>query len=184
MRLSRLLIGGGLRRVLATVVGVLALGTVAVAAVRHVERVAGACTSPVLTALGGANPQDGASILSQAVDLILVVVGVAVIPAITAAVVGIVVKARLAIAAGGLTEPVSGHVIVVGLGNVGARVCGSSTTSASTWWPWTATSAPAACRSGATWACRSSSATSPTRTRSSPRPWPPPAAWSSSPPRT
>ncbi|GAA3291858.1 NAD-binding protein [Dactylosporangium vinaceum] len=121
MRLSRLLIGGGLRRVLGATAAVLALGTVAVAAVRHVG-VWQALYLAVLTALGGANPQDNASIASQVVDVGLVIVGVAVIPAITAAVVGLVVKARLAIAAGGLTEPVSGHVIVVGLGNVGTRV--------------------------------------------------------------
>jgi Trk K+ transport system NAD-binding subunit len=121
MRLSRLLIGGGLRRILASIVAVLALGTVAVATVRHVG-VWKAMYLAVLTALGGANPQDDASVPSQAVDLVLVVVGVAVIPAITAAVVGIVIKARLAIAAGGLTEPVADHVVVVGLGNVGTRV--------------------------------------------------------------
>ncbi|WP_432985560.1 NAD-binding protein [Dactylosporangium sp. CA-233914] len=121
LRLSRLLIGGGLRRVLATAAAVLAVGTVAVAAVRHVG-VWKALYLAVLTALGGANPDEKATVASQAVDLILVVVGVAIIPAITAAVVGIVVKARLAIAAGGLTEPVSGHVVVVGLGNVGTRV--------------------------------------------------------------
>ncbi|MER7283554.1 NAD(P)-binding protein [Dactylosporangium sp. NPDC000244] len=121
MRLSRLLIGGGLRRILASIAGVLALGTIAVAAVRHVGAWK-ALYLAVLTALGGANPQEDAPVLSQAVDVVLVVVGVAVIPAITAAVVGIVVKARLAIAAGGLTEPLSGHVVVVGLGNVGTRV--------------------------------------------------------------
>jgi Trk K+ transport system NAD-binding subunit len=121
LRLSRLLIGSGLRRVLATSAAVLALGTVAVGTVRHVGAWK-ALYLAVLTALGGANPEEGASVPSQAVDLVLVVIGVAIIPAITAAVVGIVVKARLAIAAGGLTEPVAGHVIVVGLGNVGARV--------------------------------------------------------------
>ncbi|WP_433056271.1 potassium channel family protein [Dactylosporangium sp. CS-033363] len=121
MRLSRLLIGGGLRRILVAIVVVLALGTVAVAAVRHVG-VWKALYLAVLTALGGANPQENTTVLSQVVDVALVVVGVAVIPAITAAVVGIVVKARLAIAAGGLTEPISGHVIVVGLGNIGTRV--------------------------------------------------------------
>ncbi|MFI5906532.1 potassium channel family protein [Dactylosporangium sp. NPDC051541] len=121
MRLSRLLIGGGLRRVLGATAAVLAIGTVAVATVRHVGAWK-ALYLAVLTALGGANPQDDASVASQVVDVALVIVGVAVIPAITAAVVGLVVKARLAIAAGGLTEPVSGHVIVVGLGNVGTRV--------------------------------------------------------------
>jgi Trk K+ transport system NAD-binding subunit len=47
---------------------------------------------------------------------------VALVPALTAAIVEVVVNARLAIAAGGLLEPLSGHVIVLGLGNVGTRV--------------------------------------------------------------
>ncbi|MFG2037506.1 potassium channel family protein [Dactylosporangium sp. NPDC048998] len=121
LRASRLLIGGGLRRILATSVAILALGTVAVAVVRHVGAWK-ALYLAVLTALGGANPDAEAPVPAQAVDLVLVVAGVAIIPALTAAVVGIVVKARLAIAAGGLTEPVSGHVVVAGLGNVGTRV--------------------------------------------------------------
>jgi Trk K+ transport system NAD-binding subunit len=41
---------------------------------------------------------------------------------VTAAVVNTLVKARLKIAAGGLAAPVGNHVIVIGLGNVGARV--------------------------------------------------------------
>ncbi|WP_432834893.1 potassium channel family protein [Dactylosporangium sp. CA-092794] len=121
LRASRLLLGGGLRRILGTAVAVLALGTVAVAAARHVGAWK-AMYLAVLTALGGANPEVGDPVVAQAVDLVLVVAGVALIPALTAAVVGIVVKARLAIAAGGLTEPVAGHVVVVGLGNVGTRV--------------------------------------------------------------
>jgi Trk K+ transport system NAD-binding subunit len=121
LRASRLLLGGGLRRILGTAVAILALGTVAVAAARHVG-VWEAIYLAVLTALGGANPDSGAPLPAQAVDLVLVVAGVALIPALTAAVVGIVVKARLAIAAGGLAEPISDHVVVVGLGNVGTRV--------------------------------------------------------------
>ncbi|GAA4247333.1 potassium channel family protein [Dactylosporangium darangshiense] len=121
LRASRLLLGGGLRRILGTAVGILALGTVAVATARHVG-VWQAIYLAVLTALGGANPDSGAPVPAQAVDLVLVVAGTALIPALTAAVVGIVVKARLAIAAGGLTEPISDHVVVVGLGNVGTRV--------------------------------------------------------------
>jgi Trk K+ transport system NAD-binding subunit len=122
LRATRLLLAGsGLRRILAGAVAVLALGTVAVATVRHVG-VWKAVYLAVLTALGGANADAGAPVTAQAVDLVLVVAGVAIIPALTAAVVGIVVKARLAIAAGGLTEPVSDHVVIVGLGNVGTRV--------------------------------------------------------------
>ena len=44
------------------------------------------------------------------------------IPTVTVLLVGLVVNVRLALAAGGLTEPISNHVVVVGLGNIGTRV--------------------------------------------------------------
>ncbi|MEV6932796.1 NAD-binding protein [Dactylosporangium sp. NPDC051485] len=122
LRATRILLrGSGLRRVLVSSLAILALGTVAVAVARHVG-IWRAVYFAVLTALGGANPDPDATTSAQAVDIVLVVAGVAIIPALTAAVVGIVVKARLAIASGGLTEPIAGHVVVVGLGNVGTRV--------------------------------------------------------------
>jgi Trk K+ transport system NAD-binding subunit len=121
LRASRLLLSGGLRRVLLAAAGGLALGAVAVASVRDVSGWR-AIYLTVVTALGGANADLQEAYLAQVVDLILVVAGVAVIPALTAAVVGVVVKARLAIAAGGLTEPIADHVVVVGLGNIGTRV--------------------------------------------------------------
>lgn len=46
----------------------------------------------------------------------------ALIPTVTVLLVGLVVNVRLALAAGVLTEPISGHVVVVGLGNIGTRV--------------------------------------------------------------
>ncbi|WP_238007976.1 NAD(P)-binding protein [Dactylosporangium sp. AC04546] len=121
LRASRLLFSGGLRRVLLVALGVLTAGTVAVGLVRHVSPWR-ALYLTLLTALGGADPNLQDSVLVQAVSLALVLAGVALIPALTAAIVGVVVKARLAIAAGGLAEPVSDHVVVVGLGNIGTRV--------------------------------------------------------------
>ncbi|GGM85720.1 potassium channel family protein [Dactylosporangium sucinum] len=121
LRASRLLFSGGLRRVLLVALAVLTAGTVAVAVVRHVSPWR-AVYLTLLTALGGADPNLEDSVLVQAVSLALVLAGVALIPALTAAVVGVLVKARLAIAAGGLAEPVSDHVVVVGLGNIGTRV--------------------------------------------------------------
>ncbi|GAA2628354.1 NAD-binding protein [Dactylosporangium fulvum] len=121
LRASRLLFSGGLRRVLLVTAGILAAGTVAVATVRDVGAWR-ALYLTVMTALGGPDTDLDGSSPAQAVELLLVVAGTAVIPALTAAVVGIVVKARLTIAAGGLTEPVEGHVVVVGLGNIGTRV--------------------------------------------------------------
>ncbi len=121
LRTTRLVLRGGLRRVLAGVAALIATGTVVVAAVKDLSPWR-ALYLTVLTTLGGANADLDARRVSQAVDLALVVAGVAVIPAVTAAVVNTLVKTRLRIAAGGLAVPVGNHVIVVGLGNVGARV--------------------------------------------------------------
>jgi Trk K+ transport system NAD-binding subunit len=76
----------------------------------------------VLSALAGANPDLRAPTALQIVEGLLTLVSVAVIPVLTAAVVEGGVDARLALASGGPTEPMSGHVVVVGLGNVGTRV--------------------------------------------------------------
>ncbi|MDG6109439.1 NAD-binding protein [Dactylosporangium aurantiacum] len=121
LRMTRLVLQGGLRRVLAGVAALIATGTVVVATVKDLSPWR-ALYVTVLTTLGGANADLEASRTRQAVDLALVVAGVAVIPAVTAAVVNTLVKARLKAAAGGLAVPVGDHVIVVGLGNVGARV--------------------------------------------------------------
>lgn len=121
LRMTRLVLKGGLRRVLAGVAALIATGTVVVATVKDLGPWR-ALYVTVLTTLGGANADLEASRARQAVDLALVVAGVAVIPAVTAAVVNTLVKARLKVAAGGLEVPVGGHVIVIGLGNVGARV--------------------------------------------------------------
>ncbi|MEV4515831.1 NAD(P)-binding protein [Dactylosporangium sp. NPDC049525] len=121
LRTTRLVLKGGLRRVLVGVAALIATGTVVVAAVKDLGPWR-ALYVTVLTTLGGAGADFEQSHSAQVVDLALVVAGVAVIPAVTAAVVNTLVKARLKIAAGGLADPVGDHVIVVGLGNVGARV--------------------------------------------------------------
>lgn len=121
LRTTRLVLKGGLRRVLVGVAALIAAGTVVVASVKDLSPWR-ALYVTVLTTLGGANADLDAGRVSQAVDLALVIAGVAVIPAVTAAVVNTLVKARLKIAAGGLAVPVGNHVIVIGLGNVGARV--------------------------------------------------------------
>ncbi|MCU1658746.1 MAG: hypothetical protein JWO57_3402 [Pseudonocardiales bacterium] len=76
----------------------------------------------VLSALTGANPDPQAPTALQVIETLLTLVSVAVIPLLTAAVVEGGVAARLALASGGPTEPMSGHVVVVGLGNFGTRV--------------------------------------------------------------
>jgi Trk K+ transport system NAD-binding subunit len=76
----------------------------------------------LLTAVGGAEPETDASGLVEALQVVLTLAGLALVPLFTAAIVEAVVRARLAIAAGRRLEPRQDHVVVVGLGNVGTRV--------------------------------------------------------------
>lgn len=121
LRTARLLFGRNLRLIVLGLVGVLCAGTAALALLERAS-VWQAFYLTLLTALGAGNADLHASVAEQVLEMVLVLVGAGFVPALTAAVVEVVVKARLAIAAGGLTEPVADHVIVVGLGNVGTRV--------------------------------------------------------------
>jgi Trk K+ transport system NAD-binding subunit len=116
-----LLLERRLRVVLAVLVGLLATATATLVLAEHEDRWRAAYDS-ILTALAGANPDDGASTVVRVVQTLLTVVSVVLVPVLTAALVEVVVNARLALAAGGLTEPVSGHIVVAGLGDVGTHV--------------------------------------------------------------
>jgi Trk K+ transport system NAD-binding subunit len=59
---------------------------------------------------------------AKVAQVVVTLAGLALVPAITAAVVDAVVRARLAGPLGRLRHPISGHVVVVGLGGVGLRV--------------------------------------------------------------
>ncbi|GAB2469277.1 NAD-binding protein [Promicromonospora xylanilytica] len=76
----------------------------------------------VLHLLVGADPDTGTPILARLVQVVLTVVSVAVIPLLTAALVDAVVRARLAAAVSGPGTTMTGHVVVVGMGDVGTRV--------------------------------------------------------------
>lgn len=76
----------------------------------------------LLYASGGGDPQQGWTFVQQALHVLVQLAGLALIPVLTARVVDSVVGARLALATGRLREPVAGHAVVVGLGNVGSRV--------------------------------------------------------------
>ncbi len=77
----------------------------------------------LLTAVGSSDVELSAfPPVAQAAQLVLTLSGLALLPLITAAVVEGVVNARLALADGRLRNPREGHVVVVGLGNVGTRV--------------------------------------------------------------
>ncbi|MBL0885672.1 NAD-binding protein [Myceligenerans indicum] len=76
----------------------------------------------VLETLAGADPDEGSRSVTRAVQVVVTLISVAVIPLLTAALVDAVVRARLAAATSGPGSPMSGHVVVVGLGDVGTRV--------------------------------------------------------------
>ncbi|PZM95291.1 MAG: potassium transporter TrkA [Actinobacteria bacterium] len=76
----------------------------------------------LLTAATGGEVELEQSPAAQALQLLLTVAGLALVPLITAVVVESIVNARLAINAGRLGGTREGHVIVIGLGNVGTLV--------------------------------------------------------------
>ncbi|MFD0787792.1 NAD-binding protein, partial [Micromonospora azadirachtae] len=76
----------------------------------------------LVTTLSGADPDPEKSGGAQVMQVVLNLAGLALIPLITAVVVDGIVNARLALHTGRLQPHRSGHVVVVGLGNVGTRV--------------------------------------------------------------
>ncbi|WP_203905009.1 potassium channel family protein [Virgisporangium aliadipatigenens] len=120
-RAVRVLFARKLALVAVGLVAVLFVGTGILTSVNHLPWYDAAYVT-LLTALGGAEPDTAASTVVKITQTVLTVVSIALIPVLTGAVVEAVVNARLAIALGRLREPMSGHVVVVGLGNVGTRV--------------------------------------------------------------
>ncbi|WP_121160411.1 potassium channel protein [Micromonospora pisi] len=121
LRTTRLLLDRKLRLALGTVAGLLLTGTLTLSVLRDLSFWQAVYLTAVTT-LGGADADLEGSAAEQAVQLVLVLAGVALIPAVTVLLVGLVVNVRLALAAGELTEPITNHVVVVGLGNIGTRV--------------------------------------------------------------
>ncbi len=76
----------------------------------------------LLNAVGGAGADLRLSGPEQVIQAFATLTGVALVPVVTAAVVEAVVNARLALALGSSRGPEAGHVVVVGLGNLGTRV--------------------------------------------------------------
>ena len=74
----------------------------------------------ILTAFSGADASDKVSV--QISQLVVTAAGMALVPLITAVIVEGLVNARLALTSGRLLTAYEGHVVVVGLGNVGTRV--------------------------------------------------------------
>ncbi|MFG1675566.1 potassium channel family protein [Micromonospora sp. NPDC049282] len=76
----------------------------------------------LVTTLSGQDPDVNKPAAAQVMQVVLNLAGLALIPLITAAVVDGIVNARLALHAGRIQPDRSGHVVVVGLGNIGTRV--------------------------------------------------------------
>lgn len=76
----------------------------------------------LVTTLTGQDPDVDKPVAAQVMQVVLNLAGLALIPLITAAVVDGVVNARLALHAGRVQPDRAGHVVMVGLGNIGTRV--------------------------------------------------------------
>ncbi|WP_176308748.1 NAD-binding protein [Micromonospora sp. NBS 11-29] len=76
----------------------------------------------LVTTLSGQDPDVNKPAAAQVMQVVLNLAGLALIPLITAVVVDGIVNARLALHAGRIQPDRSGHVVVVGLGNIGSRV--------------------------------------------------------------
>ncbi|MFU8874882.1 NAD-binding protein [Micromonospora sp. SL4-19] len=76
----------------------------------------------LVTSLSGQDPDLDKGAAAQIMQVVLTLAGLALIPLITAAVVDGIVNARLALHHGRIQPDRSGHVVVVGLGNIGTRV--------------------------------------------------------------
>lgn len=74
----------------------------------------------LITAFSGADASHSPAV--QISQIVVTVAGMALVPLLTAAVVEGLVNTKLALTSGKLLTPHEGHVVVVGLGNVGTRV--------------------------------------------------------------
>jgi Trk K+ transport system NAD-binding subunit len=121
VRAFRGLVGRRLWTTAMIMLGLLVAGTAIIAHYKEISWWDAAYVT-LLSELVGAGPDLAARWPEKLVTVLLSLVSIALIPVITAAVVETVVNARLAIALGRLREPLSDHVVLVGLGNVGTRV--------------------------------------------------------------
>ncbi|MGA8113181.1 MAG: NAD-binding protein [Actinocatenispora sp.] len=114
-----------LRRSLTIVTAVL-LGLILVGVPMRVvllhQPVGFALYATVLTIAGAGDPDATFSGMERAIQAVTMIAGVALTPAITAALVDWVVRARLTASREARPRPRGGHVIVAGLGDVGARI--------------------------------------------------------------
>jgi len=122
-RLVGALVGRGLGIAMLVLLAVLALSVVALWLLKPKLSFLQAAYVTLLNAVGGASADlKNLSGPEQVVQAVATLTGVALVPVVTAVVVQAVVNARLALALGSRRGPEAGHVVVVGLGNLGTRV--------------------------------------------------------------
>jgi Trk K+ transport system NAD-binding subunit len=121
LRMLSLAIDARIRRVLLVLVLLFLAGTAIIAYLGGRDPIDAAYIA-LLAELGGGNVDATTTSVDRVTIVLLTLVSLAVIPVLTAMVVDAVVRARLRIEAGGLVEPLSDHVVVIGLGGVGSRV--------------------------------------------------------------
>jgi Trk K+ transport system NAD-binding subunit len=110
-----------LLQVLLVLLGVIVVGTTALSLTGG-HGLSYAIYLVLLDVAGAANPDRALNWPAKVAQVAVTMAGLALVPALTAAVVDAVVRARLAEPLGRLRDPISGHVVVVGLGEVGVRV--------------------------------------------------------------
>jgi Trk K+ transport system NAD-binding subunit len=108
--------------VLVTLVITVASGAVLASTVKGVHGFWNSVYITLLTAVGSSDVELGRNPVAQFAQLLLTLAGLALLPLITAAVVEGVVNARLARSNGNVAVQRQGHIVLVGLGNVGTRV--------------------------------------------------------------
>jgi Trk K+ transport system NAD-binding subunit len=121
-QLSVTAVRGALGVAVLTLLGILAASALALWLVDRHLSLGQAGYVTLVNAVGGANADLRMAGVEQAIQAVAALTGIATVPVLTAAVVQALVNAREARALGVIQRPVAGHVVVVGLGNLGTRV--------------------------------------------------------------
>ncbi len=116
-----LIFGRRMQTVIAVFLILYALGTLALALARGTSW-GQAAYAALVTALSGNPEGETVSAADRIATVALTVVSIGLIPALTATIVDALVKLRLQREAGGLYDPVAGHIVVIGLGDIGTRI--------------------------------------------------------------
>jgi Trk K+ transport system NAD-binding subunit len=120
LRFLPIIFGRRLRLVIAVFLVLFVIGTAALAWAQDIPWTDAAYNALLTELTGNAAPDvTGAG---RVAVVLLIIVSIALIPALTATIVDSLVKTRLQREAGGLYEPIDHHMVVIGLGDVGTRV--------------------------------------------------------------